>query len=187
MTFLSRRCQLGGRGDDGGRIRGARCRCPIRCGGTTWGCRRASFRFDVGGLRAIVAKTRLHSSCGHRKCLIFEHGNATNLSSTIVKETFFKSTRPPYPEQESEELGDEVIARLNPKTGEIENLQCSFLNSFLRSDLFELPSQLSYVGRGKPSIERSAIFPFKFDSFDALAKHLHRPLAWFPPQSYPDG
>ena len=27
---------------------------------------------------------------------------------------------PPYPEQESEELGDEVIARLNPKTGEIE-------------------------------------------------------------------
>jgi len=24
--------------------------------------------------------------------------------------------RPPYPEQESEELGDEVIARLNPKT-----------------------------------------------------------------------
>jgi uncharacterized protein DUF2283 len=24
---------------------------------------------------------------------------------------------PPYPEQESEELGDEVIARLNPKPG----------------------------------------------------------------------
>ena len=28
--------------------------------------------------------------------------------------------RPPYPEQESEELGDEVIARLSPKTGQIE-------------------------------------------------------------------
>ena len=28
----------------------------------------------------------------------------------------------PYPEHESEELGDEVIARLNPKTGEIENI-----------------------------------------------------------------
>jgi len=31
-------------------------------------------------------------------------------------------TRSPYREQESEELGDEVVARLNPETGEIENL-----------------------------------------------------------------
>ncbi len=31
--------------------------------------------------------------------------------------------RPPYPEQESEELGDEVVARMNPATGEIENLE----------------------------------------------------------------
>lgn len=31
-------------------------------------------------------------------------------------------TRPPYAEQVSEELGDGVIARLNPATGEIENL-----------------------------------------------------------------
>jgi hypothetical protein len=30
-------------------------------------------------------------------------------------------TRSPYREQESEELGDEVVARLNPETGEIEN------------------------------------------------------------------
>ena len=35
---------------------------------------------------------------------------------------------PPYPEQETEELGDDVIARLNPTTGEIENRKCcSFL------------------------------------------------------------
>ncbi len=27
--------------------------------------------------------------------------------------------RPPYAEQESEELGDEVVARLNPTTGEV--------------------------------------------------------------------
>jgi uncharacterized protein YuzE len=48
--------------------------------------------------------------------------------------------RPPYPEQESEELGDEVIARLNPKTGEIENLEVLFFSTrLLRSDLFELP------------------------------------------------
>jgi uncharacterized protein YuzE len=47
---------------------------------------------------------------------------------------------PPYPEQESEELGDEVIARLNPKTGEIENLEVLFFSTrLLRSDLFELP------------------------------------------------
>ena len=46
----------------------------------------------------------------------------------------------PYAEQESEELGDEVIARLNPKTGEIENLEVLFFSTrLLRSDLFELP------------------------------------------------
>lgn len=46
----------------------------------------------------------------------------------------------PYPEQESEELGDEVIARLNPKTGEIENLEVLFFSTrLLRHNLFELP------------------------------------------------
>jgi uncharacterized protein YuzE len=33
---------------------------------------------------------------------------------------------PPYAEQESEELGDDVIARLNPKTGAIENVEVLF-------------------------------------------------------------
>jgi len=48
--------------------------------------------------------------------------------------------RPAYPEQESEELNDEVIARLNPNTGEIENLEVLFFSTrLLRSDLFELP------------------------------------------------
>lgn len=47
---------------------------------------------------------------------------------------------PPYAAQESEELGDEVIARLNPQTGEIENLEILFFSTrLLRSDLFELP------------------------------------------------
>jgi len=45
-----------------------------------------------------------------------------------------------YPEQESEELGDDVIARLNPATGEVENLEVLFFSTrLLRSDLFELP------------------------------------------------
>jgi hypothetical protein len=38
----------------------------------------------------------------------------------IVQATFFTSLKTaPYPEQESEELGDEVIRRLNPKAREI--------------------------------------------------------------------
>jgi uncharacterized protein YuzE len=48
--------------------------------------------------------------------------------------------RPPYAEQESEELGDEVIARLNPTTGEVENFEVLFFSTrLLRRDLFELP------------------------------------------------
>ena len=46
----------------------------------------------------------------------------------------------PYAEQETEELGDDVIARLNPKAGEIENLEVLFFSTrLLRSDLFTLP------------------------------------------------
>jgi uncharacterized protein YuzE len=46
----------------------------------------------------------------------------------------------PYAEQESEELGDEVIARLNPTTGEVENVEVLFFSTrLLRNDLFELP------------------------------------------------
>ncbi len=47
---------------------------------------------------------------------------------------------PPYAEQESEELGDEVVARINPKTGEVENLEVLFFSTrLLRNELFELP------------------------------------------------
>jgi len=46
----------------------------------------------------------------------------------------------PYAEQESEELDDEVIARLNPGTGAVENLEVLFFSTrLLRGDLFELP------------------------------------------------
>jgi len=52
----------------------------------------------------------------------------------------FISKCPPYAEQESEEIGDEVIARTNPNTGEIENLEVLFFSTrLLRGDLFELP------------------------------------------------
>jgi uncharacterized protein YuzE len=47
---------------------------------------------------------------------------------------------PPYPEQETEELSDDVIARLNPTSGEIESLEVLFFSTrLLRDDLFELP------------------------------------------------
>jgi len=46
----------------------------------------------------------------------------------------------PYAEQESQELGDDVVARLNSSTGEIENLEVMFFSTrLLRSDLFQLP------------------------------------------------
>ena len=46
----------------------------------------------------------------------------------------------PYPDQESEELGDDIIARLNPDTGAVENLEVLFFSTrLLRSELFELP------------------------------------------------
>lgn len=48
--------------------------------------------------------------------------------------------KPPYAEQESEELGDEVVARLNPVTGEIENLEVLFFSKRLSSsNILELP------------------------------------------------
>lgn len=46
----------------------------------------------------------------------------------------------PYPTRESEQLGDDVVARLNPATHEVENLEVRFFSTrLLRSDLFELP------------------------------------------------
>ena len=59
--------------------------------------------------------------------------------------------RPPYPEQESEELNDEVVARLNPKTKEIENLEVLFFSTrLLRSNSFELPITADLRLVGKP-------------------------------------
>jgi hypothetical protein len=46
----------------------------------------------------------------------------------------------PYAAQESEELGNDVIARLNTTTREVENVDVLFFSTrLLRSDLFELP------------------------------------------------
>jgi uncharacterized protein YuzE len=66
----------------------------------------------------------------------------TKLSFKYDREAdiLYIDTRPPSAEQETEELGDDVIARLNPVTGEIENLEVLFFSTrLLRDDLFELP------------------------------------------------
>ena len=46
---------------------------------------------------------------------------------------------PPYAEQESEDIGDEIVARLNPTTGDVENLEVLFFSTRVRSESFELP------------------------------------------------
>ena len=57
-----------------------------------------------------------------------------------VGDILYISKRPPYKEQDSEELGDEVVARLNPETGEVESLEILFFTTrLLRSESFELP------------------------------------------------
>jgi len=55
-------------------------------------------------------------------------------------DVLYINRRAPYAAQETEELGDEVIARLNPTSGEIENLEVLFFSTrLLRRDLIELP------------------------------------------------
>lgn len=50
------------------------------------------------------------------------------------------NTVAPYTAQESEDIGDEVIARLNPQTGKIENLEVLFFTTrLLRREVFSLP------------------------------------------------
>ena len=52
----------------------------------------------------------------------------------------YVDTKRPYPEQESEEINDHVVARLNPATGEVENLELLFFSArLLRTNTFELP------------------------------------------------
>lgn len=48
----------------------------------------------------------------------------------------------PYAEQETEELADDVIVRMNPKTDEIENVEVLFFSTRLLrgEDLFEIPA-----------------------------------------------
>ena len=77
----------------------------------------------------------------------------TKLSFQYDREAdvLYINNRAPYAEQDSEEIGDEVIARMNPETGEIETLEVLFFSTrLLRGDLFELPvtADLRLAGKG---------------------------------------
>ncbi|MDF5716880.1 MAG: DUF2283 domain-containing protein [Rhizonema sp. NSF051] len=55
-------------------------------------------------------------------------------------DTLYINKRRPYPDQEPAEIDYGVIARLNPATGEIENLEILFFSQRLSEQtLFELP------------------------------------------------
>jgi hypothetical protein len=55
-------------------------------------------------------------------------------------DVLYINTRRPYPEQESEELGDGIVARINPQTNAIENLEVLFFSTrLLRSNHFAVP------------------------------------------------
>ena len=57
-----------------------------------------------------------------------------------IADILYINTVVPYADQESEELGDDIVARLNPKTGKIENLEVLFFTTrLLRRELFSLP------------------------------------------------
>lgn len=67
------------------------------------------------------------------------------MNAALNRKHSLKSTGP-YPEQETEELGDEVIARLNPETGNIENMGVLFFSTrLLGNEIFKLPCNRRYT------------------------------------------
>ncbi len=59
-----------------------------------------------------------------------------------VGNILYIDTCPPYADQESEEIGDEIIARLNPDSGAIANLEILFFSTRWNSSMpLELPIQ----------------------------------------------
>jgi len=67
---------------------------------------------------------------------------AANLTFRYDREAdiLYIDQRPPFPEQETEELGDDVIARFDPASGEIDSLEVLFFSTrLLRTTLIEVP------------------------------------------------
>jgi len=60
----------------------------------------------------------------------------------------YLTTWPSYPEQETEELGDDVVARLNPATRAVESLEILFFSSRMQKESFELPVTAAFYRTG---------------------------------------
>jgi hypothetical protein len=56
-----------------------------------------------------------------------------------VGDILYISSCPPYADQESDELAEGVVARMNPESGDIENLEILWFSQRLKADRFELP------------------------------------------------
>jgi uncharacterized protein YuzE len=57
----------------------------------------------------------------------------------------YLTTRPSYPEQETEELGDDIVARLNPATGAVESLEILFFSRRVQTQSVELPVTAAFL------------------------------------------
>ena len=56
-----------------------------------------------------------------------------------IGDILYIETCRPYAEQDSDELDDEIIARSNPETGQVESLEILFFSRRLRDGICELP------------------------------------------------
>ena len=82
----------------------------------------------------------------------------TNLTFQYDREAdiLYINTCAPYPEQESEELDDEVIARFNPETNEIENLEILFFQrDYYARNFFNYRSPLVCIWTKHKSMRRA--------------------------------
>src|ERR1700676_5305114 len=78
--------------------------------------------------------------CAQSRCRRCRMGAKLSFKYDRESDILYINKRDPYPAQKSEELPDEVVVRLNPESGEIENVEVLFFSTrLLRGDLFELP------------------------------------------------
>ncbi len=60
-----------------------------------------------------------------------------------IGDIFYVDKCSPYAEQDSDEIGNEIITRINPVSGAIENLEALFFSKrLMASESFELPVEV---------------------------------------------
>ena len=62
----------------------------------------------------------------------------------ILYDILYINKCPPYAEQESDEIGDEIVARFNPHFGDVENLEVLFFSKrLMSSESLDLPFEVN--------------------------------------------